>query len=186
MLTDRSAPRAVLRLLVVTGLLSGCAQPGSLLAPRTTVGSLKTSLSHLEYENEQLHREVAQLKSENRAIEDRLVQEEAVNGDLAARLDDARNLLSQQGLDPGGELDGRRMRPAGRSNRGRRKPPFARIPARIDTDPPPAPGFEGPAGTPDASGTWRQEDLGPQGWLQDHERWLPVAQDPSGSGARVR
>ena len=53
------------------------------------MGQLKTSLSHLEYENAQLKRDVAKLQQENRAMEDRLVQEEQDNGDLTARLDDA-------------------------------------------------------------------------------------------------
>lgn len=90
---------------LVAGLLvtlTGCAQSGSLLSQRTTVGSLKTSVSHLEYENQQLRREVASLKGENREFENRLVQEEAINGDLTARLDDARSLLAQRGLDGGG------------------------------------------------------------------------------------
>src|SRR4051794_28361793 len=100
------------RLLTATAALAlatvgGCAQPGPLLSQRTTVGSLKASLSHLEYENRQLRGEVAALKDENREIENRLVQEEAHNGDISARLDDARTLLGNRGpagndaLDPG-------------------------------------------------------------------------------------
>ncbi len=34
-------------------------------------------------------------------MEDRLVQEQIDNGDLAARLDDARNLLRDRGVDAG-------------------------------------------------------------------------------------
>ena len=52
-------------------------------------GQIKVSLSHLQFENEQLKAEVAKLKDENRTMEDRLVQEQIHNGDLTARLDDA-------------------------------------------------------------------------------------------------
>ena len=52
----------------------------------TKVGTLKTSLSHLEYQNEQMRKEIAQLKSENRQIEDQMAQVEAHNGELTARL----------------------------------------------------------------------------------------------------
>ena len=63
------------------------------------MGQLKTSLSHLEYENEQLKKSTAKLQRENRSMEDRLVQEQMENGDLTARLDDARNLLRDRGVD---------------------------------------------------------------------------------------
>ena len=62
-----------------------------------TVGQLKTSLSHLEYENAPVEATVAKLEQENRSMEDRLVQEQIDNGDLTARLDDARNLLRDRG-----------------------------------------------------------------------------------------
>ena len=64
-------------LLAATSLLAGCAQPGPILSRFTTIGTLKTSLSHLEFENQQLRSKVATLESENREIENRLVQEEA-------------------------------------------------------------------------------------------------------------
>jgi hypothetical protein len=63
------------------------------------VGQLKTSLSHLEFENEQMKKRTAKLERENRSMEDRLVQEQMENGDLTARLDDARNLLRDRGLE---------------------------------------------------------------------------------------
>jgi hypothetical protein len=126
-------------------VISGCAGTGtggsgtgsgSLFAPSASVNSLKTSLSHLEYENRQLKNNIAKLDSENREIESELVQEKAANGDLSARLDDARNLLSQRGteannLDPPPS----RTLPAGQSSKKRRKPPFAQIPGRIDPIP---------------------------------------------------
>lgn len=170
---------------LVAGLLvtlTGCAQSGSLLSQRTTVGSLKTSVSHLEYENQQLRREVASLKGENREFENRLVQEEAINGDLTARLDDARSLLAQRGLDGGGggsasdHLDPapRKTLPTGQSSRKRRKPPFAQIPGRIDVLPPSSddatssPGW-GKSAKPD------HEDPGPTSRLDRSSLWLPVA-----------
>src|SRR5881628_2443438 len=78
--------------------ISGCAQSGSVLSQRTSVGTLKTGVSQLEFQNQQLRREVANLKADNRRIEDQLVQEESVNGELSARLDDARDLLGRRGV----------------------------------------------------------------------------------------
>jgi len=114
------------------------------------VGQLKTSLSHLEFENEQMKRQVAKLEQESRGLEDRLAQEQMDNGDLAARLDDARNLLRDRGLDADTRLGSHRSErrsqgyaagnddgdvhtvPAAQSSRKRRKAPFARIPGRLD------------------------------------------------------
>src|SRR5262249_1680215 len=159
-------------LLVTT---SGCAQSGSLLSSRTTVGSLKASLSHLEYENQQLKREVASLKDENREMENRIVQEEAANGDLTARLDDARSLLSQRGVDasPNGLAPGRRPPPAARSTKKPRKAPFAQTPGRIDALPPAEdapPPEDGRGTTPRPSGN----DPGPTSRLDRTPLWLPV------------
>src|SRR5205823_4629775 len=130
-------PQATL-LLACLGLLAGCAQSGPMAVRRTTVGTLKTSVSHLEYENEQLRREVAGLQAENREIEDRLAQEEAANGGLTAQLDDVPE--GQTGvLDPEEPsrpkpraLPSPRTTPAGRKGRAPHKPPFAQIPGRID------------------------------------------------------
>src|SRR5262249_38429634 len=131
-------------LSIAASQLVGCAQRGPLLSGRfTTYGTLKSSLSHLEYENQQLRTQVTKLESENRDIENRLVLEEEDNGDLTTRLNDARNLLTDRGYDLGGSL-GRasssddapsRTVPAAQSNRQPRKPPFARIPGRIDAAP---------------------------------------------------
>jgi hypothetical protein len=128
--------------------LSGCAGSQSVLTGGPSTGQLKTSLSHLQYENEQLRTEVAQLKEDNRSIEDRLVQEQISNGDLTARLDDARNLLrdggfgdetrigstnrgSMQGDSGEGRSPARTLR-AGRTTRKPRKPPTASIPGESD------------------------------------------------------
>ena len=187
------SPRA-LRLMAATSLLVlvGCTQPGPLLSRRTTLGTLKTSLSHVEFENEQLRSKVAKLESENRAIEDRLVQEEAINGDLTARLDDARNLLGHSEMDWGGssrsarrggstaEVSPSQTLPAGRSNRTPRKPPFAQIPGRIEAAPP-AEGedFNRP-------GTLRSDPFGPQSWRDDDAQWLPIAQGTNEPDSKVR
>src|ERR1700722_6815097 len=89
-------------LLAATSLVVGCAQPGPLFSRYTTIGTLKTGLSHLEFENQQLRSKVATLESENRDVENRLVQEEAANGELHARLDDARDVITQAGANWGG------------------------------------------------------------------------------------
>ncbi len=112
---------------------------------------MKTSLSHLQYENEQLKTEVAKLKEESRAMEDRLVQEQIHNGDLTARLDDARNILRDRGFDsdtklgartrgkrnadPDDEIAQPRTLPAGRTSKKSRKPPAASIPGDLDNLP---------------------------------------------------
>lgn len=136
---------------------SGCSGRSGFLAGGPTTGQMKTTISHLQFENEQLKTEVAKLKDENRSIEDRLVQEQVHNGDLAARLDDARNLLSDRGIEADTRLGARsrgsraadaseeeapagpRAIQAGRSTRKPRKPPAASIPAGdldgLPTDP---------------------------------------------------
>jgi hypothetical protein len=109
---------------------------------------LKVSLSHVQFENEQLKTEVAKLKEESLSLEDRLVQEQIHNGDLTARLDDARNILRDRGLDTETRIGSRapgkksldpddaiaqpRTLPAGRTTKKPRKPPAASIPGDLD------------------------------------------------------
>lgn len=173
--------------LAVTGLapVAGCAGQSSLLAGRTTVGSLRTSVSHLQYENEQLKRQVADLKTDTRKLEDQLVQEEARNGDLAARLDDARHALRTNGSDgstasaePEPIEPAQRARPAGRSNRTKRKPPFAQIPGSAET---PSGDDEGTADDVPAG-----RGSGPQSWRDKGDGWLPVARRPTSAGSQFR
>jgi hypothetical protein len=125
-------------------LTGGCSSRTGALTGGASSGQMKSAMSHLQFENEQLKTEVAKLKEENRSFEDRLVQEQVHNGDLAARLDDARNLLRDRGIDndtrlgarargaaseePDDELSGPRAIRAGRSTRKPRKPPAASIP----------------------------------------------------------
>ena len=109
---------------------------------------MKSTLSHLQFENEQLRTEVAKLKEENRDFENRLVQEQIHNGDLAAQLDDYRNALRDRGIEPETRLGSRgrelgsdepdepvtrpRMLPAGRTGKKPRKPPSASISGDLD------------------------------------------------------
>lgn len=113
--------------------LAGCASGGNpLSARRTTMGTLKADVARLEGQNQKYRARVAQLEADKRRISEQLVQERDFSGDLAARLDDARTLLTRQGA-PDEELA--KLRPhdsiervspsPGRS--ARRKPPFAQI-----------------------------------------------------------
>jgi hypothetical protein len=178
--------------LAVAALLTGCSQPGAPFPRRRSVGSLKTSLSHLEFENQQLRREVAQLKTDSRDVEDRLVQEETENGTLKAKLDDARHLLSQRGYDFGGEQpsalgrggdrsDSPNTVPAGQSTRKRRKPPFTRIPGRIEAVPPADPDDDEHVIAPR---TRARDDLGAQDVVNDPDHWLPIARGSSAPSAK--
>lgn len=150
--------------------LPGCQSPGPLFSRQVTLGSLKTSVSQLEFRNEQLSKQVATLKSENRRIEDRLVQEEADNGDLAARLDDARNLLGDRGMDirTGSRSSDDASPPTTvRRSKSTRKPPAASIPGRIE----PARDSEGDdVGLTDPPARGRTAARQPS-----DRRWLPVA-----------
>ncbi len=191
--------RALGPALALIALAAGCAQPGPFGARQTMVGSLKTSVSHLESEKYELQKQVAELKSENRRLEDELVQSEANNGDLAARLDDARNLIRRQGYDTMGlsppstsdpGTGSARSTPASRP-RGRRMP-FAQIPGEIrplpesslEPDDPESNGFGEdsslfPSGSRDPYGLQgRRSDLG--------ARWLPVARGLGSTSGRVR
>ena len=178
MSTGRS-PNLAAVLAATLVAVAGCAQPGPVRSYRTSLGAMKASLSHMEYENEQIHREVDKLKADNRDIENKLVQEESANGDLTARLNDARNLISRRGkgfddrVQDADDLDEPAPIPARRSNSKRRKPPVAKIPGRIDA--------VAPAGPDDDSSSprIRDEDLGPQSQNLDTERWLPVARGTS-------
>ncbi|WP_406695755.1 hypothetical protein V5E97_32615 [Singulisphaera sp. Ch08] len=190
------APKLV-TLVAVTGLLTGCAQTGTgiTLPRRTSMGTLKTSLSHLEYENQQLRKEVAQLKTDTRDIENRLVLEETDNGDLRARLNDARHQLSQRGIDfdaqsttttsrdLDGESDTGTRIPVGQSNRKRRKPPFTQIPGGIGTIPRIDLNDDERVINPEPS---QHDEFGPQSGLNDPDRWLPIAHGTTASDTKKK
>ena len=53
----------------------GCAQPGPFSSRQTMVGSLKASVSQLEFENEKLRKEVGELKADNSRLDTQLAQE---------------------------------------------------------------------------------------------------------------
>ena len=171
-------------LTAAASLLHGCAQSGPMFGGRTKVGTLKTSVSHLEYQNEQMRKEIAQLKSENRQIEDQMVQVEAHNGELTAQLDNARNVSRGNGDEPQDAPP--KTLPAGRSSRTRRKPPFARIPGRIDPIPAVDPAGEPPVDPFDSPSSRPSEEFGPQGRLEDRDRWLPVARGTANVPSEVR
>jgi hypothetical protein len=200
---------AEMALIVMTcaGLnaLTGCSGRGTFLSGGPTVGQLKTSLSHLEYENAQMKRDMAKLKQENRAMEDRLVQEQLDNGDLTAQLDNARNLIRDRGLDPAerarlrreGASDplddgfGPRTLPASRSTQKRRKPPVARIPGQIEPAPP---GQESPSEfesaipdpETDRSSLRLEDDLDHHTFYAGPLRWTPIANRAGDSASPIR
>lgn len=192
--TGRPRRLAISLTLAALGVLPACAQPGPLLSRQTTIGTLKTSVSRLEYDNEQLKRELAEARAENRRTALRLDQEEAANGELTARLDDARNLISNPDLEdlagstrPTSAPEPADPRPApAPAGRKPYKPPFAQIRGRIEIPPPPEEEELEPAEDRGAfRGSLRRDDLGTQGRLDPSASapWLPVAR---GLGADVR
>ena len=176
----RTGPhRTIATTATALALLSGCAElHNPLTARRSTQGTLRTSVAQLQHENEQLKREVADLQVDNRRVADKLDDAEQANGELAAKLDDARTALKGEGgsilADTSPPASSPRRRgdrvtaPAGRSSRTPRRPPFARIPNRIEDAP-----ADEPADDPTAPIRTR-EDLGPQSRLDGPARWLPV------------
>ncbi len=185
--------------------LAGCSGRSTFLSGGPTVGQLKTSLSHLEYENAQLKRDVAKLEQENRTIEDRLVKEQLDNGDLTARLDDARNLLRDRGEEKSelartrsddvrnasGDGSGARALPAGRASTKKRKLPVARIPGQIEAAPPgeaDEPSL-GPHPIPDPdtdrSSLRLDDDLDHHTFYTGPLRWTPIASRPGDSGSQL-
>jgi hypothetical protein len=205
--------RAVVALLIATlCVVTGCSGQSGFLTGGPTVGQMKMSLSHLEYENVELKRSVAKLQRENRSMEDRLVQEQIDNGDLTARLDDARNLLRDRGIDsdvrlgsrrPGGARSGSpredddpadRTSPASRAERPRRKPPFAQISGQLDALP--SAGGDDDSFKPKArakrntktnrSNPGFDDDLDHQSYHPGPLRWNPVARADNDSTIQIR
>jgi hypothetical protein len=156
------------------------------------IGTLKASNAQLEHEKAQLAGQVAELEASNRRLEDRVAQEETANGELTSRLDDARNLLSRQGLDTGGEepaAPARRPKttPAARTPRKGRKAPFAQIPGDVTPAPRSDSEEEGSfdeAPAPRTSSADEVYDL--QSQRSAFRRWMPIANGVSESTPRVR
>ena len=188
----------------------GCSGQSSFLTRGPTVGQLKTSLSHLEYENEQLRKTTAKLERENRSMEDRLVQEQLENGDVTARLDDARNLLRERGLSDdvrlgshrGGdglgassnERDGDQQSSfPERSRSARRKTPFAQISGVGDSVAPievgdPAEKESSPRSRTKArrSGRASDDELDRHSYERAPRTWLPIADSSDDSTISIR
>ncbi|WP_165072514.1 hypothetical protein [Paludisphaera rhizosphaerae] len=169
--------------LLAVALLAGCSGRGTYITGGPSQGQLKSSLSHLEYENDQLKTQVARLKEENRTFEERLVQEQLHNGEITAKLDNARNLL-RDGGNPDSDLDaplaGARTLPAGRSSSTRRKAPAAQISQVKESDEiPPIRIDDAPRGS--RSSSTRSKTARPQddslGFNEDDLRWTPIARD---------
>jgi hypothetical protein len=200
--------------LFCAGLCSGagCSGQSNFLTGGPTVGQLKTSLSHLEYENQQLKKSTAKLERENRSMEDRLVQEQMETGDLTARLDDARNLLRDRGIDAdvrvGSHRDGeslgassgareradRSSFPEGSRSR-RRKTPFAQISAGGEPvvpievgDPDENEQSERPRAKTRRSGRARglEDESDRQSYHKAPQSWLPVADGSDDSMILIR
>ena len=152
----------------------GCAQSGPLTSRNTMLGSLKASVSQLEFDNEKLRKEVAELKADNARLDNLYAQERDFNGEITARLDDAKDLLRRQGGDvqalgiPSKSIQDDGIPPPVRRTRGR-TPPSATIPR-----PRPAPAESPDERGFDSTSTEGSRDLGPVGRADD-DRWLPVA-----------
>ncbi len=118
----------------LAGLAAGCEGGGPLTSRQTMVGSLKTSVSQLEYQNDDLQRQVATLKAENRRFEDRLVQERAENETLSARLGESPADIRTGSRSRSGSDDSLDDPPPSRArqSRSRRAPPAVAIPGRIE------------------------------------------------------
>lgn len=162
---------------------AGCSGRGTYITGGPTTGQLKTSLSRLEFENDQLRTEVARLKDENRLFEDRLVREQLHSGDLAARLDDARNLIRDRGYDfddssADDSLSRPRTLPAGRSA-PKRKPPTAQIPSPVDGEEEEIPPLILDDDRPPARSSRRKPSTRGEDSVSlrvdDDFRWIPVA-----------
>lgn len=149
------------------------------------MGSLKSNVAQLESEKDVLAKQVAELRSENRRIENDLAAVEEKRDELATRLDDARNLISRQGLDGDGlgsssrsasdseRTSPRRATPARSQPKGR-KAPFAQIPneRRLLDDPDESAANEEVELPPPRTRRGRSDD---QSRLDDRSPWLPVA-----------
>ncbi len=155
----------------------GCAGQNPFTSRQTTMGSLKASVSQLEFENEKLRKEVGELKADNSRLDNQLVQEREANGEIAARLDDAKDLLRRQGVNAqamGGssntfedDVPPPVATPKPRRIKNNRPPPAVRIPSpgsgsTNDEDL----SLQIPSRTP--------RDIGPTD-RGDDDNWLPVA-----------
>jgi len=158
----------------------GCAESGPFTSRQTMMGSLKASVSQLEFENEKLRKDVAELKADNARLDTELAQEENANNEMIARLNDAKEMIRRQGGNTTAlgspsknfEDDGIPppvSTPKGKTIKGPRKPPAAKI-RQSEDDSSNSSGDD--LGYQPSSRTPR--DLGPTE-SDDEDRWLPVA-----------
>jgi hypothetical protein len=159
------------RILLIAGLagIAGCEGGGPLTSRTTAMGSLKANVSQLEFQNDELQRQVSSLKAENRRYEDRLVQERAENERLAAQLD-GKGDEAPSNVRTGSRTDDDEIPPPrARRTKAPRQPPAASIPGRIEpARPAPADddlGSADPAPSRSRLASRRSVD----------DRWLPVA-----------
>ncbi len=169
--------------------VTGCTQPNPFTSRQTTLGSLKASVSQLEFENEKLRKEVGELKADNSRLDSELAREEQLNGEITARLDDAKEMIRRDGGNaqalgaPSKNYEDDQIpppvsTPRSRPMKGGRKPPAAQI--RQQTDPAPFGSSSDSLGYQPRS-TGLNRDLGTDDGSDD--RWLPVAR---GMGTTVR
>jgi hypothetical protein len=178
MATGRSRTFA-LSLLALTALGPiGCAGPNPFTTRQTTIGSLKASVSQLEFENEKLRKDVGEMKAENSRLDNQLVQEREANGELSARLDDAKDLLRRQSSNSNAQAMG-----GSSSNFEDDIPPPVATPKarRVRTNrQPPAASIRPPESVPNSDDLSLQiprrtpPDIGPSD-RNDDDVWLPVA-----------
>lgn len=180
----------VLSLLACVAALgsSGCSGRTSYITGGPSTGQLKTSLSHLEYENDQLKTQVARLKEENRTMEDRLVQEQLHTGTLTAKLNDVQNVMRDRGLEVDEIPAYPRTLPAGRRTSKPRKPPTAQIssdyydddppPLKIEDEPTPRSSSTSSSGRSKARARRPAAEDDPISLNRDDANWLPVANKP--------
>jgi hypothetical protein len=164
----------ILLIVALAGLISGCQSgSGPLFSYNSNMNSLKASVSQLEFRNEELSKQVATLKSDNRHYQDRLVQEQAENDSLASQLNNAKGRGDD--VRTGSRPDSSDSDPAPskvRRSKSTHKPPAAAIPGRIE----PAPITQPEPGGDDV-GIWKpSESSRLASTRRSSDVWLPVAQ----------
>jgi outer membrane murein-binding lipoprotein Lpp len=163
----------ILLIVALAGLISGCQSGGGpLLSYNSNMNSLKASVSQLEFRNEELSKQVAALKSDNRQYQDRLVQEQAENDTLAAKLNNAKGRGDD--VRTGSRSDSGDADPVPAPSKVRRthRIPAAAIPGRIE----PAPVTQPEPGGDDV-GLWKpSESSRLASSRRTSDVWLPVAQ----------
>jgi septal ring factor EnvC (AmiA/AmiB activator) len=189
--TGRALHRAGLAVALLSCGIAGCSQQVPFLARRTSLGALKTSVVQLETENSKLRTELAQSQAEARKVEDNLVKYESVNGELKARLDDARVQISDQGgttrsagLEPESETRSTRNAAPVRPARSRaRKPPVANINGPGDSYDESSQDSFGPPDEIPPVDTPRRKATPSRKTRDEDEGWLPITRPGQATGS---